>query len=134
MNIQQKVTYSGPFFTGSPSKTFYENLGDMLDQVAGEMEGMARSEISSHEGQMPYSIGWTEAHTFGYTRSPKTGKVWATWAAVGVPTTGMGKEQAIRTKAAAASIERRFHVFRNVKSAVYRMRALLRADLTKGMN
>jgi hypothetical protein len=45
----------------------------------------------------------------------------------------MDAAQAKRTMAAAASVERRFHPFRNVKSGVYRARAVLTANLTKGI-
>ena len=55
------------------------------------------------------------------------------WAAVGAVTSGMSAKDAIRTKAAAATIERRWGPYRRAKSAVYRSRALISADLTKGL-
>lgn len=129
-----KVELSGPFFQRDPGKTLYANIGDMLAALSGELEGVVRDQISGNRGSMPYWTGWTRDHVVGYTTSALTGKHWATWAAVGVPTVGMSRAQAIRTKAAAAGIERRFHPFRNAKGAVYRARAVISADLTKGLN
>ena len=146
VQIVQKVELSGPFFTRDPGKTLRANIRDMLDALAAEMERTARAGIAPHS-----DTGWTHDHTIGYTTSAKTGKRWGLWAAVGLPTTGMDKKAAIRTKAAAAGrrkavgsdgrdrgtakgIEERFHPFRNTKSAVYRARAIITADLTEGLN
>ena len=118
VSVTTKVELSGNFFVRDPSKTLYRNIGDMLEALAGEMPG--------------YS-GWSYDHTVGYVKSGLTGKRWATWAAVGAVTAGMSKKDAIRTKAAAASIERRWHPYRRVKSAVYRSRSVLSADLARGL-
>jgi len=132
--VTTRVTLSGNFFTHDPGKTLYQNIGAMLDGLASEMQGVVRADIASHAGEMPQYSGWTTAHVFGYTQSVRTGKLWATWAAVGAVTAGMSKNDAIRTKAAAARIERRWHPFRRVKSAVYRSRAVLSADLAKNLD
>lgn len=131
--VTTKVVLEGNFFKRNPGRTLRTNVRDMLDALSPVLEDEARSAIREHAGEMPESTGWTAAHTIGYTTSPKTGKRWGTWAAVGVPTAGMDARHAIRTKAAAASIERRWHPFRRIKSAVYRARPLLTADLTKGL-
>lgn len=131
--LSAKIELSGPFFQNDPAKTFLENVGDMLESLSAELQEGVRKDIASREPSMPYWTGYTEDHVFGYTTSARTGRHWAFWAAVGIPTTGMDKAQAIRTKAAAATIERRFHPFRNAKSAVYRARAVISADLAKGL-
>lgn len=131
--LSVKWELSGNFFTHDPRKTLYANLRDMLDTAAGEMEDEARRVIDANQGAMRYWTGWTAEHTVGYTTSAKTGKRWTSWAAVGLPTAGMSRKDAIRTKAAAASIERRFHPFRQVKQGLYRSKALLTANLTKGL-
>ena len=127
------VTLEGNFFTHDPGKTLYKNIGDMLDALSGDMETAVRGVIEGHAGSMPYYTGWTRDHTFGYTTSPRTGKHWALWAAVATVTQGMSRADAIRTKAAASGIEARWHPFRAVKSAVYRSRALISADLAKNL-
>ena len=132
--VTTKVELSGNLFKRDPGKTFYSNLRDMLDALAAEMETQTKDQIGAHEGSMPGWTGWSRDKVVGYTTSAKTGKRWATWAAVGSVTEGMSAADAKRTKAAAASIERRFHPYRKVKAGVYRARALLRADLTKGLN
>jgi hypothetical protein len=82
---------------------------------------------------MPYYTGWTLAKNVGYTTSKKTGRRWTTYAAVGTVTAGMDAKDAIRTKAAAATIERRWHPYRNLKGGLYRARPLITADLAKGL-
>lgn len=132
-NVTTKIELSGHFFERNPGKTLYKNIGDMLQGLSGEMERLVADDIRSHEGSMPYWTGWSADHVKGYTTSPTTGKHWTLWAAVGSVTAGMDRKQAIRTKASAATIERRWHPYRRVKSAVYRARAVISADLTKGL-
>lgn len=132
--VTVRIDLEGPFFTRDPGKTLYANIREMMAALAAEMGDAVRSDIAAHQGGMPNWTGWTLEHTYGYTTSPVTGKHWAVSAAVATVTAGMSTKDAIRTKAAAASIEARWHPFRRVKSAVYRMRAVLTADLTEGMD
>lgn len=127
------VQLDGNFFKRDPGKTLRGNIKDMLDVLAGEMEQAVDQQIQSHESQMPAYTGWTVGHVLGRTHSVG-GKRWGTWAVVSANTQGLDRKDAIRTKAAAAGIERRWHPFRLVKSAVYRSRALISADLTEGLN
>jgi hypothetical protein len=128
--VTTKVTLEGNFFKRDPGKTLRQNVRDMNDELAAWMEREVRGQIASRP--MPYSVGWTAKHIVGRTES-YSGKRWGTWAVVSANTDGMSKEDAIRTKAAAATIERRWHPFRSVKSAVYRARPLITANLTKGL-
>lgn len=131
--VTTKVELSGDFFRRDPGKTLRANIRDMLDAVADWMEVEVQSEIRAHAASMPFYTGWSAEHTEGYTTSPRTGKRWGLWAAVGAVTAGMDRTNAIRTKAAAASIERRWHPYRRVKSGVYRSRPIITANLTKGI-
>jgi len=133
VSVTTKVQLEGDFFRRDPGKTLRMNVRDMLDKLAAWMEAEVRSDIGSHAGSMPGWTGYSQAHTIGYTTSAKTGKRWGTWAAVGAVTAGMDKKQAIRTKAAAASIERRWHPYRRIKGGVYRSRPIITASLTKGL-
>ena len=133
VSVTSKVQLEGDFFKRDPGKTFRANVRDMLDELASWMEAEVRSDIASHAGSMPGYTGWSHGHTIGYTTSAKTGKRWGTWAAVGAVTAGMSAKDAIRTKAAAATIERRWHPYRNVKSGVYRSRPIITANLTEGL-
>lgn len=132
-NLQVKVALEGPFFRGDPKKTFYANLRDLNDKIAAELEQDVRADILANEPAMPYWTGFTRDHVLGYTTSSVTGKRWAVYGAVGLPTAGFDATQARRTKAAGASIEGRFHPFARARRAVYHSRALLTADLTKGL-
>lgn len=131
--VTAKVELDGNFFRRDPSKTIRHNIADMLEALSEEMQDVTRKEIASHQGEMPGWSGWSLAHTEGYVTSGRTGKRWSMWAAVGAVTAGMDKHDAIRTKAAAATIERRWHPYRNVKSAVYRSRSVIGADLARGL-
>lgn len=133
VSVTKKVTLEGNFFKRDPGKTLSNNVTDMLDALAAWMEGEVAGDIESHAGQMPFYTGWSADHTKGYTTSGFTGKHWSTWAAVAAYTAGMGKTDAIRTKASAATIERRFHPYRRVKAGIYRSKPVVAAALAKGI-
>lgn len=133
VKVTSKVTLDGNFFSKDPAKTVRENIRDMLDALSGEMEREVRGQMTSRASAMPGWTGWTRDHVEGYTTSTRTGKRWQLWAAVGTVTNGMSATDAKRTKAAAATIERRWHPFRRVKSGVYRARAVISADLSEGL-
>ena len=132
MPVQAKIELEGNFFRRDPKKTVRANIRDMLDALAGELGGEVRADIASHQSQMPNWTGWTHEHVHGITRWE--GQRWQFWAAVQAVQEGMSANDAIRTQAAAASIERRWHPFRRGKGAVYRARALINADFTKGLD
>lgn len=132
VSLQLYWEVSGPFFTRDVRKTVRGNIHDMLERAAEAMQAEVRGEIASHAGQMPRYSGWSWAHTLGYTVSPYKGTHWALWAAVNAVTAGMDRETAIRTKAAAAGIERRWHPYRSVRRVARRVMATM--DFTKGLN
>lgn len=126
------VELSGPFFRRDPGKTIRANVRDLMGELADSMDEDVSSGIAAAAGSMANYTGWSLGHTVGRAHS-NSGKRWGTWARVSAYTDGMSRADAIRTKAAAASIERRWHPYRKAKSNVYRARALLTADLTKGL-
>lgn len=130
--VTTKIDLSGNFFTRNPGKTLRQNVRDMNDALADWMETEVKNAIAGNAGQMPNWTGWSRDHIRGRTVS-RVGKRWGTWAVVSAYTEGMTKADAIRTKAAAASIERRWHPFRRVKSGVYRSRPLITANLSKNL-
>lgn len=132
LSKQLQITLEGDFFSRDPSKTFGANVRDMMDALAAEAEKSVRAEIVSRAGSMPYSTGWTARTIRGRTRS-LTGKRWRVSAVISADTSGMSRRDAIRTKAAAASIEARWRPFRRTAAAMRRSRAVLAANLTKGM-
>jgi hypothetical protein len=102
----------------------------MMEGLAEEGQSAVRDQISSHTYKR--STGWTRDHAIGRTVS-YSGKPWWLTAVISANTDGMGRDDAIRTKAAAASVERRFHPFRRVATAMRRSRAVLAANLVEGL-
>lgn len=130
---QAEVELSGPFFTKDPGKTVRQNVMDFLDKLAEYGETRARGLVASKSGRMPRWSGHTRDHIIGRTRAEvaRGGKRWVSTAVVSANTDGMPKKEAIRTLAAASSIEGRFHPFRSV---TYAMGAKARGvDLTRGL-
>lgn len=127
-----RVDFGGPFFERDPAKTFRANVRDFMDAVATEGGKDVRSQIDAKRGAMPQSTGHTAAHVRGRTSS-LAGKRWMVTAVVSMDTRGMTRAQAIRTQAAASSVEERFHPFRRTTAAVRRGRAIQTANLLKGI-
>lgn len=132
MSVQVHVELDGNFFHKDPAKTLYRNIRDLMDQLAEWGEGDVRSQIETHHRGMPNWTGWTLDHVKGRTSS-LGGKRWAVSAVVSANTAGMSAKDAIRTKAAAATIERRWHPFRRTAGRMRSARPLLSANLTKGI-
>jgi hypothetical protein len=133
--VTYKIDLSGPFFTRDPGKTVRANIRDMLDALADEAQAGVRSQIEAQRGSMTRYSGWTTKHTIARTRSElaRGGRRWGLHMVVSANTDGMSRADAIRTKAAAVSIERRWHPYRRIASALRRARAFFTADITKGL-
>lgn len=125
-----KVELHGPLFSADVNRVFGKNLVDMLEATAAEQASEVEKQITSHASSMPYYTGWTAGTIVGRVHAIG-GKQWHRNAVVSANTSGMSRKDAIRTKAAAATIEARWHPFRKVKSASYR--AVKNANLTKGL-
>lgn len=130
--VDLTVALSGPFFDRDPKATFRQNVRAMLAALAEEAAKDVRSQIAANEPQMPHATGHSRNQVVGRTKS-LSGKQWALTAVISESTAGMGKREAIRTKAAGASIERRFHSFARTARAVRSSKAVLSANLTKGI-
>lgn len=131
--ITARVDFTGGFFTKDPGKTIRGNIRrHLMPSLAAEMERDVRMQIQAHAGSMPQYTGHTRNRVIGRTES-LAGKGWGLTAVVSANTAGMGRTEAIRTKAAAAGIERRWHPFRRTTSAVRRSRAAISAHLTRGL-
>lgn len=127
-----RVDFEGPFFTRDPKRTVRDNIRRMMDALAAEAERDVKGQIASVAPSMPGYTGWTHWRVAGRTSSIG-GRRWDLNMVVSANTAGMSRELAIRTKAAAASIERRWHPFRRTTSAVRRSRAVIYANLTEGL-
>lgn len=127
-----RVDFTGPFFERDPKKTLRQNIRTMLGALSEEMETDVKAQMDGKAGSIPSWTGWSRNHVVGRVES-LSGKSWALTAVVSSNTAGMGRDDAIRTRAAAASIEARFHPFRRTTSRAKRARAVIVANLTAGM-
>lgn len=124
-----KVQLTGPFFRLDPGKVVGKNIELLLGDFAREMESEVERQIGARSGQMPFYTGHTASTIRGRVEA-LSGKDWRRHAVVSANTAGMGRAEAIRTKAAAASIEARWHPFSRVARAARK----ISRDLTKGLN
>jgi len=133
VELTTHMDLSGPFFTRDPAKTVRENIRDMLGRLAEEMEKDVQGQIEARAGSTPAYTGWSRSRVVGRTAS-LVGRNWWLHAVVSPNTTGLDKANAIRTMAATATIERRWHPFRKTSFRVRHSRAVLGANLTKGID
>lgn len=124
--------FSGPFFTKNPGKTVRANIRDLMDSLARESEDQLKEAIGGLESSMKHPTGWTREHIVGRTSS-LTGSRWGLHMVISANTNHMTRHDAIRTKAAAAGIERRWHPFRKLASALRSSARIGRFDITKGL-
>ena len=134
MAVKVQVDLSGPFFQRDPAATFGENVRRMLDGIAQEGERAIQAALGAGTGRAPISlIGDRVAqHVVGRTRS-LSGKRWAMTAVVSVNNSGWSPRQGVALMAAASTLERRFHPFRKTASQLRSARAVLAANLTRGI-
>lgn len=122
--VSAAVKFDGPFFRNDPSETFLRNVERMMAEIAEQGERAARSALASGQGsRAPLSTGGhLSENVFGRVR----GRVgWRRWAAVSPYEPSHSKEEAVAIMAAAAEVEAKTHVFRNVAKG---MRAEVKAE------
>lgn len=130
--ISTEVTPSGPFFRRDPGKMLRQNIRDLMEVAADRAADSLRRRISSRQTLMPNWTGWTLDRVVGRVHN-LAGQRWGMTAKVQISAHGLDRADAIRTKAAAATIERRWHVIRATRSIILRDLRALRHDLTEGM-
>ena len=133
--LELRATLSGPFFAADPSKTTRRNIRDMMDALAEEAEKDVRAQITSRH---------VNPNVKGYTTSTRSGSRWMTSMAVNlVPVPS--KAEAIQnaailygrrngTRGTTVGIEAKSHPFARTTRAIQSMRAIMAADLTKGLD
>lgn len=127
-----RVDFKGPFFERDVRKSMRTNIRDMMGALAQEAESDVKGQVGGRHGSMPRSTGATYASIKGRTTS-LGGKQWQVTAVVSANTGGMDRATAIRIKAAASTIERRWHPFRRTSFSIRRARAVISANLTKNI-
>lgn len=129
------IDLSGPFFQRDPGKTLRRNITKMVQGLAEEGERSARAAFQSGEGgRRPISRlgGRVSEHIIGRTRS-LSGRQWRASAVISVNNSGLSAREGVALMAAASVVEGRTHIFRGLARIVRQSRAVLYADLTKGL-
>lgn len=130
---QLTVETVGPFFERDSRQTIRENIADALEQLAAEGEEQIR-------GASPHFTGAFRAGIKGRVTN-LAGKRWKLTAVVsqthvypwGARGTRGGPSNA-KAEYRGGKLERRVHMFRDASRQLRGLRAVLGADLTKGLS
>jgi len=132
------VDFKGPFFKRDPVKTYRANQRDLMDKLAAEGERDVKLQMQAGQAQR-YPLGGgirpgrVSGHVVGRT-SNLAGKRWQATAYVTVRNQGFTAKQGIKLMAAASWLETSIHPFRRTIGRMRRARALITADLLKGLD
>lgn len=136
------VTFSGPFFTKDPAKTFRANARSMMRGVSLEGEAAVKDILEAGEsGRAPISNGVTPVRVSGHVASgipytPQGGKRSKTGAIlvnVYVPNFGMTRNEGRALMAAYSRVEQETHAFRKTATRLRKARAINVAELLDGI-
>lgn len=130
-----RIDFKGPFFKADVNKTMLQNVHKMMTAFAAEGAGYARERLMSGSGSraMVRELGDRVAdHVVGRVMS-RSGKQWTAAAVVQVYNEGLSASESVSLMAAASYVERRTHAIGSVTRQLRSARAVLQADLTKGL-
>jgi hypothetical protein len=152
--VSLSVELTGPFFQRDPGLTLRGNIERMMQGIAEEGERSARDAFRSTEGArapISYGQGRVADHVIGRVVS-RTGKKWRASAVVSVNTLhGFSPRDAVAIMAAgagrhverigpgrgghgiASGAEQQTHIMRSLAKTLRSSRAVLIADLSKGI-
>lgn len=152
--VSLSVDLSGPFFERDPGKTLRGNIEQMMAGTAREGERTARESFRAGEGArapISYGQGRVADHVIGRVVS-RIGRKWRASAVISVNTLhGFSQRDARAIMAAGAGrhaptssagrgghgiakgAEQQDHVMRNLARSLRSSRAILTANLTKGI-
>ncbi len=132
------VELSGPFFQRDPGLTLRGNVRKMMAALAeeGEREAIAAyRQGSTGRAQVSRLGGRVADRIVGriHARPSKGGKEWRASAVIQVYNEGLSAADSMSLMAAAARVERQTRGFRSLYRSVRNARAVMAADLTKGL-
>ena len=132
MDSRAKASFSGPFFSPNADNTLRQNIRGMLQAVADEGE-------SAVQQRSPRFTGAFVAGVEGRVRSV-SGKRWALTAVISQTHAYAWKNKGARGFSGRAEaqyrggkVEARYRMFRAVTSQLRAARAVLAADIAKGL-
>lgn len=133
-----RVDFKGPFFQGDPRKKLDANIRDLMEALASEAETDVKVQMAPGQpARAPISAGVqparVSAHVVGRVESV-SGKDWRRTAKVSVRNRGLSRKQGVALMAAASRVESATHAFRRTAGRIRRARAVIRANLAKGLD
>jgi hypothetical protein len=130
------IDFTGPFFLNKdPGGTLFTNTRTMMLGIATEGQAVARHNLmvgSSKRDLVSATHDRVADHVVGRVRSVYNKDWWAS-AVVSVTNMGLDRTNAVSVMAAGSELESRTHTFLNIRRSVRDFRAILQADLTKGL-
>jgi len=127
------ITFDGPFFEKDPTKTFRQNIRELMDEIAAAGESDVKAQLQQGQGDrypLGMGLGRVSMHVVGRTKN-LSGKRWAVTAIVSPRTAGMSPKQAVKVMAAASYLEDTTGAFKRSARRVRKASKL--NDLTEGM-
>lgn len=134
--VTARVDFSGPFFKVDPGKTILENVHKMMEAFAqeGATNAQTRLRVGAAGRAGIAEIGDRVAdHVIGRVES-RSGRKWTAAAVVQVYNQGLGAGESRSLMAAASYVESRTRAISNVTRQLRGARAVLRANLSKGID
>jgi hypothetical protein len=129
------VDIHGPFFRADVEKTLFENIEKMMRGLAEEGAKAARFGLMTGSGSRALVTGTggrVADRVIGRTRS-LSGKRWYAAAVVQVDRSGLSGSDATSLMAAASYVESRTKAISRVSRSIRSSRAVLRANLSEGL-
>jgi hypothetical protein len=127
--------FTGPFFQKDPEKTILQNVSKMMKGVAEEGAAAAREGLlTGSGGRAPVGLLGDRVadHVIGRTES-RAGRLWTAAAVVQVLNEGFSAKEGTSLMAAASIVESRTKAISRVTRQLRAARAVLRANLTEGL-
>lgn len=130
-----QVELSGPFFERDPGLTLRGNIRKMMAGVAEEGERAVRDALRQGEAsRAPIRLlgDRLSNHAIGRVTS-LTGRQWMASAVISINNSGFSGAEGRSLMAAASTVEGRVHPFSSTYRALRSAKAVLRANLTEGI-
>jgi hypothetical protein len=130
------IDFTGPFFVSqNPGEVMFTNLRTMMQGIAIEGQSVARHNLmvgAKKRDLVSSTHDRVADHVVGRIKSIY-GKPWFSAAVVSVLPQGLDRMNAISVQAAGSELESQTHTFLNLRRSVHEFQAILKANLTKGI-
>lgn len=128
------VDFKGPFFQGDPAKKVQQNIADLMDALADEAyEDVVGQMRAGEADRRPISAKVKPERVSGHVIGRPAVKPYYMASVVSIRNRGFTRKQGIALMAAASRVEAQTHAFRRTAGRIRRARAVIRANLAKGL-